>query len=183
VTSLHPPSEIIWWKQPLDRVEGTWIAIALVWSLIMFVMMPVWHIYGKQNLSNEAYRTTPTAYMAKTQAMVDQYTVRTMTDQQIPVVKPPPGSDVYLLGRLWQWWPILELEKGQTYRLHIASMDWQHGFSLQPQNINLQILPGYEMVLTITPDTSGDQTIICNEYCGIGHHNMLGKILVTEGGL
>ena len=182
MTAIQPPSETIWWKQPLDRVEGTWIAIALVWSLIMFVMMPVWHIYGKQNLSNEAYRTTPSAYMAKTQAMVDQYTVRTMTDQQIPVVKPPPGSDVYLLGRLWQWWPIIELEKGQTYRLHIASMDWQHGFSLQPQNINLQILPGYEMVVTITPDTSGDQTIICNEYCGIGHHNMLGKILVTEGG-
>jgi len=197
VTSIQPPSETIWWKQPLDRVEGTWIAIALVWSLIMFVMMPVWHIYGKQNLSNEAYRTTPAAYMAKTQAMVDQYTVRTETDQQIPVVKPPPGSDVYLLGRvvkpppgsdvyllgrLWQWWPILELEKGQTYRLHIASMDWQHGFSLQPQNINLQILPGYEMVLTITPDTSGEQTIICNEFCGIGHHNMLGKIFVTEGG-
>jgi len=120
--------------------------------------------------------------MAKTQAMVDQYTVRTMTDQQIPVVKPPPGSDVYLLARLWQWWPILELEKDQTYRLHIASMDWQHGFSLQPQNINIQVLPGYEVVLTITPDTNGDQTIVCNEFCGIGHHTMLGKILVTEGG-
>jgi cytochrome c oxidase subunit 2 len=182
VTSIQPPAETLWWKQPLDRVEGTWIAIALLWSLIMFVMMPLWHIYGKQNLSNEAYRTTPEAFMAKTQSMVDQYTVRTMTDQQIPVVRPPPGSDVYLLGRLWQWWPVLELEKGQTYRLHIASMDWQHGFSLQPININTQILPGYEMVLTVTPDTSGDQTIICNEYCGIGHHNMVGKILVTEGG-
>jgi len=49
------------------------------------------------------------------------------------------GSDIYLIGRLWQWWPIYELEKNQTYRLHISSMDWQHGFSLQPDNINLQI--------------------------------------------
>jgi cytochrome c oxidase subunit 2 len=38
------------------------------------------------------------------------------------------------------------------------------------------------MVLTITPDTSGEQTVICNEFCGIGHHNMVGKIYVTEGG-
>jgi cytochrome c oxidase subunit 2 len=182
VSSIQPPSETIWWKQPLDRVEGTWIALALVWSLIMFVMMPVWHVYGKQNLSNEAYRTTPEAFMAKTQAMVNQYTVRTETDQNLPVVHPPPGSDIYLLGRLWQWWPLLELEKGQTYRLHISSMDWQHGFSVQPVNINTQIVPGYEMVLTITPDTDGDQTIICNEYCGIGHHNMVGKIYITEGG-
>jgi cytochrome c oxidase subunit 2 len=182
VTSIQPPSETIWWKQPLDRVEGTWIALALVWSLIMFIMMPLWHVYGKQNLSSEAYRTTPEAFMAKTQAMVDQYTVRTETNQNMPVVHPPPGSDVYLIGRLWQWWPLLELEKGQTYRLHISSMDWQHGFSVQPVNINTQIVPGYEMVLTITPDTDGDQTIICNEYCGIGHHNMVGKIYITEGG-
>jgi cytochrome c oxidase subunit 2 len=119
--------------------------------------------------------------MSKTQAMIDQYTVRTETAMQIPVVAPPPGSDVYLLGRLWQWYPLLELERGQTYRLHISSMDWQHGFSLQPVNINTQIVPGYEMVLTITPDTLGDQTIICNEFCGIGHHTMTGKIYVTEG--
>jgi len=182
VSAIQPPAETVWWKQPLDKVEGTWIAIALLWSLIMFFMMPFWHVYGKQNLSNEAYRTTPQAFMAKTQAMVDEYTVRTETALKLPVVHPPPGSDVYLLGRLWQWWPLLELEKGQTYRLHISSMDWQHGFSLQPVNINTQILPGYEMVLTITPDTDGEQTIICNEYCGLGHHNMVGKIYVTEGG-
>ena len=182
MSAIQPPAERVWWRQPLDKVEGTWISIALVWSLIMFIMMPLWHVYGKQNLSNEAYRTTPEAFMAKTQAMVDQYTVRTETNQNMPVVHPPPGSDVYLIGRLWQWWPLLELEKGQTYRLHISSMDWQHGFSVQPVNINTQILPGYEMVLTITPDTDGDQTIICNEFCGIGHHNMVGKIYITEGG-
>lgn len=182
MSAIQPPAETVWWKQPLDKVEGMWIAIALLWSLIMFFMMPFWHVYGKQNLSNEAYRTTPQAYLAKTQAMVDQYTVRTDAASNLPVVRPPPGSDVYLLGRLWQWWPLIELEKGQTYRLHISSMDWQHGFSLQPVNINAQILPGYEMVLTITPDTGGEQTVICNEYCGLGHHNMVGKIYVTEGG-
>jgi cytochrome c oxidase subunit 2 len=146
----------------------------------MFFMMPIWHVYGKQNLSSEAYKTTPEAFMAKTQAMVDQNTVRTETEQKFPVVHPPPGSDIYMLGRLWQWWPLLELEKGKTYRLHLSSMDWQHGFSLQPLNVNMQIVPGYEMVLTITPDTSGEFTVICNEFCGIGHHTMVGKIYVTE---
>lgn len=32
----------------------------------------------------------------------------------------------------------------------------------------------------MTPDTSGEFTIVCNEYCGIGHHSMLGKIYVKE---
>jgi cytochrome c oxidase subunit 2 len=112
--------------------------------------------------------------------MIDQYTVRTETDQQIPVVHPPAGSDIYMLARLWQWWPILELEKGKTYRLHLSSMDWNHGFSLQPVNINMQVVPGYEMVLNITPDTAGQFGVVCNEYCGIGHHTMVGRIYVKE---
>ncbi len=180
MSTLSPPAQKVWWKQPVDRVEVVWIAIALTWSIIMFIMMPLWHVYGKQNLSNEAYRTTPEAYMEKTEAMVADYQVRTETDMAIPVVQPPPGSDVYMFGRLWQWYPILELKKGETYRLHLSSLDWQHGFSLQPQNINLQVIPGYDMVVTITPDTSGEFTVVCNEYCGIGHHEMVGKIHVVE---
>ncbi len=180
MSSILPPAQRIWWKQPLDRVEGTWIALALLWCLIMFAMMPYWHVFGKQNLSNEAYRTTPEAFAAKAQEMVDQYTVRTVTERQYPVVHPPAGSDVYLIARLWEWWPVLELEKGKTYRLHLSSLDWQHGFSLQPLNVNTQVIPGYEMVVTVTPDKSGEYTIVCNEYCGIGHHTMLGKIYVVD---
>ena len=71
-----------------------------------------------------------------------------------PVVHPPPGSDVYLMGRVYMWWPMLELEKGQSYRLHLSSIDLQHGFSLQPLNINIQVHPGYEMVVNMTPTTS-----------------------------
>lgn len=178
MSSLAPPSERLWWKEPIEGVEIFWIAIALVWAIVMFIMMPYWHIYGKQNLSNEAYRTTPEVYGKKVQAMVDQYTVRKVTARDIPVVAPPAGSDVYLLARLWEWYPVLELEKGQTYRLHLSSMDWQHGFSLQPENINMQVIPGYEMVLKITPNKSGEYSIVCNEYCGIGHHQMLGKVYV-----
>ena len=180
MSSLSPPSQRIWWNQPVDRVEGTWIVVALVWSLILFFMMPYWHVFGKQNYKGEAYRTTPAAYSVKVQNMIDAHTVRHVTDHMIPVVRPPAGSDVYLAARLWQFYPALELVKGQTYRLHFSSMDWQHGFSLQPLNINMQVLPGYETVITITPDSSGEFTIVCNEYCGIMHHTMLGKIYVVD---
>jgi cytochrome c oxidase subunit 2 len=159
-------------------MEIVWITVAFLWGLIMFGMMIYWHIEGEQNLSNEAYRTTPEVFAEKTNAMVEQYTVR--EESGYPVVHPPPGSDVYLIARLWQWWPIIEFEKDQSYRLHISSMDWLHGFSLQPVNINLQIHPGYEMVLTVAPNQAGEFGIVCNEFCGIGHHTMIGKIYVTE---
>jgi len=110
--------------------------------------------------------------------MVDKYTVRTETDEKIPVVAPPAGSDIYLIARLWSWWPILELEKGKTYRLNLSAMDYQHGFSLQPENINIQVLPGYQHVVTIQPNRSGTYAIVCNEFCGIGHHKMVSRLYV-----
>ena len=180
MSAIQPPEQRVWWKQPVESIEITWIVIAFVWCIIMFVMMPYWHVFGKQNLANEAYRTTPDVYTAKTQAMVDKFKIREETDQKIPVVKPPAGSDVYLIARLWQWWPMLELEAGQTYRLHLMSMDWLHGFSLQPENINIQVHPGYEHILTVQPTRAGTFSIICNEYCGINHHTMVSRLYVVD---
>jgi cytochrome c oxidase subunit 2 len=59
-------------------------------------------------------------------------------------------------------------------------MDLQHGFSLQPTNINVQVHPGYELVMTVTPNETGEFGVICNEFCGIGHHTMVGRIHVVE---
>jgi len=178
MSAILPPAERLWYRHPIDRVEGTWIAIALVWCLIMFFMMIGWHVWGRQNLSTETYKTTVEQFSAKTQAMVDKYTVRTETDQKLPVVAPPPGSDIFMIARLWNFWPILELEKGKSYRLHLTSMDYNHGFSLQPANINIQIVPGFEHVVTVTPNQSGTYSVVCNEYCGINHHTMVGRIYV-----
>ena len=180
MSAISPPTQRVWWKQPLDRVEGMWIVIAFVWCLVMFFMMPYWHVFGKQNLANEAYRTTPEQYTQKTQAMVDKYTVRVETDQKIPVVRPPAGSDVYLIARLWAWWPMLELEEGKTYRLHLASLDYLHGFSLQPENINIQVHPNYDHVVTPTPTRVGTYGIVCNEYCGINHATMVSRLYVVK---
>ena len=178
MSAILPPARRVWWKEPVEKLEVWWILIALAWALILFFMMPYWDVFGKQNLSNEAYRISAEQYLKKAQAMVDRHTVRTETDQNIPVVAPPAGSDVYLVARLWQWWPLLELEHGKSYRLHLSALDYQHGFSLQPENINLQVVPGYEMVITVTPNKSGTFALVCNEYCGIGHHQMVSRLYV-----
>lgn len=179
--AIFPPEEKIWFNEPVEKSEVVWVSIAFIWALIMFIMMPLWHLKGNQNMSNEAYRIQPDAYQAKVDAMVAKYKVGEEGTAKTPVVHPPAGSDVYLMARLWEWYPVLELEKGKSYRLHLSSLDWQHGFSLQPTNINIQVHPGIDGVMTITPTDSGDFGIVCNEFCGIGHHTMLGKLRVVAG--
>lgn len=183
MSAILPPSERLWWKQPIDNTEWAWIGIAFVWAMIMFTMMVYWHINGKQNLSNEVYKTTTEMFQAKTDAFVAENTIRTETslanpDLKIPVVKPNAKNEAFLLAHLWAWYPILELEAGKTYKIHLSSVDYNHGFSLQPVNINIQVIPGYEHVVKMTPTKAGTYAIVCNEYCGIGHHTMLGRIYV-----
>ena len=176
--AITPPGVKLWWNEPVHRVELIWIAVAFIWGLVMFFMMIYWHATGAQNLATETYRTTPNAYYAKVEKNIADWQVRELNG--VPVIKPPAGADVYMLGRMWLWYPVLEFERGQSYRLHLSSLDLQHGFSLQPININVQVHPGYDHVLTVTPDKSGEYSIVCNEYCGLGHHMMLGKIFVVD---
>lgn len=176
--SVTSPERRDWWNEPVAGIELSWAFIAFAWGFFMFCFMIAWHFIGSQNLNKEAYRVHPSSYEAK----VDEFVKKNKIGEEkgVPIVKVPPGGDVYLLGRLWQWYPIVQLEKGQSYRFHLSSLDWLHGFSLQPTNINIQIHPGYEHVITMTPTDAGNFGIICNEYCGIGHHAMTGKIIVTD---
>ena len=176
--SISPVTDRLWWKTPMDREEVIWVTVAFIWCLFMFFMMPYWHVFGKQNLAHAAVRTSAESYMNKAQEGVAKWKVREESEQKIPVIAPPPDTDVYLVARLWSWWPIFELEAGKTYKIHLMSMDWLHGFSLQPENINIVVHPGYDHKVTMTPTSKGTFSIICNEYCGVNHHTMTSRIYV-----
>ncbi len=184
--SIHnPPAG---WLKPPMGAERLWVGLALAWCIIMSIAMPYWHFYGKQNPTGESYKVTVADFAVRTQKFIAANKVGEETvplhigdqvlEEKVPIVEIPPGGDGYLLASMWKFRPILKMKMGQTYRLHISSMDLQHGFSLQPLNMNFQVLPGYDHVLTITPTSTGVFAIVCNEFCGIGHHGMTGRVIV-----
>jgi cytochrome c oxidase subunit 2 len=99
---------------------------------------------------------------------------------EIPLVQVPPGGNMYIAAHQFEWPVIPVLEVGQTYAFHISSQDVDHGFSLLPIVFNLQLIPGYDYVLNLTPNKTGVYRITCNEYCGLGHHTMAGKLYVID---
>lgn len=176
MSALAPPSPT-WWK-PLGRDERAWVTLGLIWCVVLFAMMWVWPYIGRQNTPTESYRVDPALFRERAERFIAAY--QTGTEGGTPVVTPPPGTDVYVVAQTFQFRPILKLRKGETYRLLITSLDMQHGLSIQPAGLNFQILPGYLTVLRLTPTEAGQFQIVCNEYCGLGHHLMSGKIVVTE---
>ncbi len=167
-----------WFRAPSGN-ERTWIGLALAWCMVMSLMMPYWHFKGKQNSTGEAYSVKPADFIKRTEKFIlaNTGTESLLDDGIAPVVPAPPG-EIYLVAKQFFWFPILKLRAGETYRLHVSSADFQHGFSLQPMNMNFQVVPGYDHVLTIKPQAPGTYPIVCNEFCGIGHQSMVGKIIV-----
>ena len=185
--SIQTP--VNWWK-PLLKEEKIWVYIILVWVVIMLVMMPLGHLVSNQNVSQESYRTTPEKF-SKVENEFIKYQQRKDKDGKpvdiagIPVVEAPEGKDSFLVARAWRFEPVLVLKKNKTYRIHMSSLDYQHGFSLQPQNLNFQIMPDYDFVITLTPNEAGTFHIVCNEYCfyasnSLGHDTMVGQIIVEN---
>lgn len=167
-----------WYYKPVSKDERMWMVISLLLCIMLFVWMIAWHVYGKQNPSNVTYRTSPKEYARLAEAYLKKNMIG--VDKGVPVIKPEPNSDVFVMGEMWRWSPVMILQKDEQYNIHISSKDLMHGFSIQPINMNFQIYPGYDYVLHFKPTSAGEYKIVCNEFCGIGHHTMIGKIVVIE---
>jgi cytochrome c oxidase subunit 2 len=170
------PQTGVWWK-PAHASEKVWFTVAFGWCMVLFAMMPLWHLKGGQNPAGIRARVEPTAYRERVQRFIQDYQVGT-AENGAPIVAPPPGSDVYLQGQMWAWTPVLQLQQNVEYTLHLSSLDVNHGFNLYPFNINFQVVPGYDYGLRVTPTEAGDFRIVCNEFCGVGHHLMVGRVIV-----
>lgn len=156
--------------------------LVLATAVALFAAMPAWRGYPPPPVTS--YAASPEAFSAKVEAMTAAHATGEVTRDAkdamadgIPVVRPPAG-DVYLLARRWQFWPIVELEAGRTYRLHVSSADILHGFHLN-RDIDLLLTPGIAHTFTVTPRPGERLVMQCSEYCGLLHNRMKATLRVV----
>jgi cytochrome c oxidase subunit 2 len=70
------------------------------------------------------------------------------------------------------------LPKGAKVHFEITSPDVVHGLLIPNTNVNIMIVPGHVTEFDYTFKESGDYAMLCHEYCGAGHHMMMGKLVV-----
>jgi cytochrome c oxidase subunit II len=74
----------------------------------------------------------------------------------------------------------ITIKKGETVRLRLTSEDVTHGFFMRALKIDEDIEPGKPTEITLTPQTAGTFTTICDHFCGANHGNMNMTITVVE---
>lgn len=90
---------------------------------------------------------------------------------------------VNVIGMMFAWLPgVMTLPAGTPITFHISATDVVHGYEIVRTNGQSMVIPGYISKFTTSFTAPGEYLVVCNEYCGIGHHGMYAKITVVPRG-
>jgi cytochrome c oxidase subunit 2 len=73
---------------------------------------------------------------------------------------------------------VIKVKKGNKVILNITSEDVEHGFTIEEYNINKIIPAGESITIEFIADKAGSFDFYCSIYCGVGHSNMRGRLIV-----
>ena len=74
--------------------------------------------------------------------------------------------------------PSIEVTQGERVRLVVKSGDGLHGFGIERFRVSKEIARGATVNIDFTPDAPGEFPILCTEFCGDGHGDMKGVLVV-----
>ena len=96
------------------------------------------------------------------------------------VVPVGPGRyEVHMVGRAWAFNPNqIRVPAGSELTFVATSRDVVHGFFIPHTHTNVMLLPGQIARVTARFEEPGSYPFFCHEYCGLGHHVMMGQIVV-----
>jgi cytochrome c oxidase subunit 2 len=89
--------------------------------------------------------------------------------------------EVHVVARMWAFDPPeIRLPTGAEVALYVTAKDVTHGLYIEHTDVNLMAVPGSVNAARVTFPAAGEYRIICHEYCGAGHQNMMGRFIVGE---
>ena len=122
----------------------------------------------------------------------------------IPNIERPRHSDYTLdvIGAQWAWrfrYPdyrdannittsvpdssgTMYIQQGLTFLLRVNSSDVIHSFYVPDLGIKIDAVPGITNIFWVRADIPGTYTVQCAEFCGLGHSQMHGQVVVFRPG-
>jgi cytochrome c oxidase subunit II len=74
----------------------------------------------------------------------------------------------------------INLKKGEPVILELSSLDRTHGFKVPDLGLRADVLADTTVRVRVVPEKVGRFTFACDNFCGEGHEDMEGVIVVSE---
>jgi cytochrome c oxidase subunit 2 len=86
---------------------------------------------------------------------------------------------IHVTAKRFEFSPqVIELKVGEPVVLELTSLDRRHGFAVPLLKIDETIEPGKTLRLRVVPDRAGTYDFHCSLFCGSGHEDMEGRVIV-----
>jgi cytochrome c oxidase subunit 2 len=89
----------------------------------------------------------------------------------------PFGMDDVLINN-----PEVHVPIDVPIKFNLRSKDVLHDFAVAEFRVKMDLVPGMESYLWLTPTVLGTYEVLCEELCGIAHHTMRGAVVVDTQG-
>ncbi len=156
-----------------------YLVVAVILAFLVMAVVPVWFVLGAvggegAHQHGGGATVSPEWFRGKLEVQQEKYGLPDGS------VRMPPGSDIYVMAQQFAYVPGTgRLVFGGNYKFIFFSPDVYHGASMvQDGSSNLIIPPLMTATVTIKATQLGEIQLLCNEYCGAGHHVMKGTIIV-----
>lgn len=103
-----------------------------------------------------------------------------MSNQQDPAAASAPRT-IEVVAKRFAFEPSrIEVTEGERVRLVVKSGDGVHGVEIKKFKVNKRVPRGGEPVtIEFVANAAGEFPILCSEYCGDGHEDMKGTLVVV----
>lgn len=177
------------------KASTAFLVVAFVVAFMVMLEVPTWYALGVVGTGaghvHGGARITQEWFITKINDQQQKYglpdgSVRIPPGNKVRVAMPDglvvaaSTSKVYIMMRQYSFVPnTIRLQYGGLYDLIFFSPDVFHGASvIQDGSLNAVVMPNMTSKLTVRVTKLGEIQLLCNEYCGLGHHLMRGKIIV-----
>lgn len=102
---------------------------------------------------------------------------------------PDDALEIDVAGQMFSWifvYPndketenLLVVPQGRAVKLNISSWDVLHSFYIPSYRIKVDAVRGMDTYAWFFADKAGEYDILCTEYCGLGHAEMLAKLRIV----
>src|SRR3954447_4486751 len=97
------------------------------------------------------------------------------------LIQVAPGRyEAHVVSKMWAFKPSpMKVPKGSVVDFYLTAQDVVHGFYIDGTDVNLTAVPNAVTYAQAHFDKPGKYQVICHEFCGLGHQDMVGVIEVA----
>jgi len=98
----------------------------------------------------------------------------------LALAQEPEAQVVKIVAQRFHYTPAqFTVQAGRPIVLEFSSIDFVHGFNLPALKVRSDLPPGIVTRVRLPPAPPGTYDFVCDNFCGDGHEEMHGSMVVT----